>query len=407
MAKAGPTAFLPHVIRRVPCCTKLELELQCVVFMFDFIPLLHLIPPRLEVRAGSKIRGTTTLLCGLPTRMRKGKMQSVLYLLPAVVASCFGQSAPVVTGAGYILPAPINVAPGQILTIYVQGIGSALTQPVRAPGNILPTSLAGISATLQQGANRPVGILDVRPVSTCGLPSQAGAGLFPQTISNCGRLTAVTVQIPFNILTICSACVTPPSEYAPTILWVTENGIDSAVIQLMALSDQIHLLTSCDTFLTSVAPPINYTGLPCSPMVTHVDGSLVSSNSPAKAGEEIVAYAVGLGNTNPALVAGQLPTSAAATAVVFNMQFNYLSNALPTRPNGNQAPLFTGATVGYAGLYQINFVVPVPPSGTPACAAVDASQLQPGSNVVQSNLTVSIGGTFSFDGAGICVAVPQ
>lgn len=375
--------------------------------MFDFISLLHLSPPRLEARAGSNICGTTTLPCGLTTRMRARKMQSVLYLLPAFVASCLGQSAPVVTSAGYLLPAPVNVAPGQVLTIYVQGIGSALTQPVRASGNTLPTSLGGISVTLQQGSNRPVGILDVRPVSTCGPSSQAGTGLFPQPISNCGRLTAVTVQVPFNILTICSACVTPPSEYAPTILWVTENGTDSSVIQLMALSDQIHLLTSCDTFLTSVAPPINYTGLPCSPMVTHVDGSLVTSNSPAKAGEEIVAYAVGLGNTNPALVAGQPPASAAATAVVFNMQFNYLSNALPTRPNGSQTPLFTGATVGYAGLYQVNFLVPAPPSGTPACGALDASQLPPGSNVVQSNLTVSIGGTFSFDGAGICVAVPQ
>ena len=407
MPKARPTAFLPHVIRRVPCCTHVEPELLRVVFMFDFISLLHLSPPRLEARADSKICGTTTLPCGLTTRMRARKMQSVLYLLPAFVASCLGQSSPVVTSAGYLLPAPINVAPGQVLTIYVQGIGSALTQRVRASGNTLPTSLGGISVTLQQGSNRPVGILDVRPVSTCGPSSQAGTGLFPQPISNCGRLTAVTVQVPFNILTICSACVTPPSEYAPTILWVTENGTDSSVIQLMALSDQIHLLTSCDTFLTSVAPPINYTGLPCSPMVTHVDGSLVSSNSPAKAGEEIVAYAVGLGNTNPALVAGQPPASASATAVVFNMQFNYLSNALPTRPNGSQTPLFTGATVGYAGLYQVNFVVPAPPSGTPACAAVDASQLPPGSNVVQSNLTVSIGGTFSFDGAGICVAVPQ
>jgi uncharacterized protein (TIGR03437 family) len=374
--------------------------------MFDFVPPLHLIPSRFEARASSKICGTTTLPCGLPTRMSAGKVQ-VLCLLLAVVPSCFGQNTPTVTSAGYTLPAPINVAPGQVLTMYVQGIGSALTQPVRNSGYPLPTSLVGISATLQQGSNRPLGILDVRPVSTCSPSSQAGTGLFPQPISNCGRLTAVTVQIPFNILTICSACVTPPSEYAPTILWVTENGTDSAVIQLMALSDQIHLLTSCDTFLTSVAPPINYTGLPCSPMVTHVDGSLVSFSSPAKAGEEIVAYAVGLGNTNPALVAGQAPATAAATTVVFNLQFNYLPNALPSRPSGSQTPLFTGATLGYAGLYQINFVVPVPPAGTPACAAVDASQLQPGSNVVQSNLTVSIGGTFSFDGVGICVTTPQ
>ena len=87
----------------------------------------------------------------------------------------------------------------------------------------------------------------------------------------------MTVQIPFDIVTICSVCtVTLPSEYAPTVLWVSEDGINSAVFQLMALSDQVHVLTSCDTFLTAVPPPINYTGLPCSPMVTHFDGSLVS-----------------------------------------------------------------------------------------------------------------------------------
>jgi uncharacterized protein (TIGR03437 family) len=134
---------------------------------------------------------------------------------------------------------------------------------------------------------------------------------------------------------------------------------------------------------------------------------MVSFGSPAKAGEEIVAYAVGLGATIPALAAGQPASTAAPTTIAFTMQFNYLANALPARPSGSQAPLFAGATAGGIGLYQINFVVPAPPAGTPACAGVAASQLPPGSNVVQSNLTVSIGGTFSFDGAGICVAVPQ
>ena len=196
----------------------------------------------------------------------------VFLLLLASAVSGFPQSAPVVTGAGYTLPAPVKVAPGQVLTIFVQGIGSGLTQPVRAPESTLPTSLAGISVTLEQGSDRPVGILDVRPVSTCAPLSAAGTGVFPQPVSNCGRLTAVTVQIPFDIVTICSVCVgTLPSEYAPTVLWVSENGTNSAVFQLMALSDQIHVLTSCDTFLTAVPPPINYTGLPCSPMVTHVE----------------------------------------------------------------------------------------------------------------------------------------
>ncbi|MDQ2944602.1 MAG: hypothetical protein M3Y27_01425 [Acidobacteriota bacterium] len=63
-------------------------------------------------------------------------------------------------------------------------------------------------------------------------------------------------------------------------------------------------------------------------------------------------------------------------------------------------------TPGYAGLYQINFVVPAPPGGTLPCIGLDISQLSVGSNVVQSNLTVSFGGDYSFDGVGICVAVP-
>jgi hypothetical protein len=63
-------------------------------------------------------------------------------------------------------------------------------------------------------------------------------------------------------------------------------------------------------------------------------------------------------------------------------------------PDGQPpAPLFSGLVQGYVGLYQINFVVPQPPLGVRAC-----------SGAVQSNLTVSVGGLNSFDGAGICVA---
>jgi uncharacterized protein (TIGR03437 family) len=125
--------------------------------------------------------------------------------------------------------------------------------------------------------------------------------------------------------------------------------------------------------------------------------------SPAKAGEELVAYAVGLGQTNPASVTGQLVTKSAPTQTSFTLDYNFHPNALPSRPlpTGPQ-PIFAGTTPGYVGLYQVNFVVPPVPAGTPPC--VDTSTLQPPYNVVQSNLTVSVGGQFSFDGARICVA---
>jgi hypothetical protein len=50
---------------------------------------------------------------------------------------------------------------------------------------------------------------------------------------------------------------------------------------------------------------------------------------------------------------------------------------------------------GSVGIYQITFTVPSLPAGTPACGST-----------VQSNLTIDIGRTASYDGVGICVDPP-
>jgi uncharacterized protein (TIGR03437 family) len=120
---------------------------------------------------------------------------------------------------------------------------------------------------------------------------------------------------------------------------------------------------------------------------------------------------VGLGQTSPPLETGRIVTAAARTLVNYTMDFSYRRNALPTRPPPIEAdgpavpqPLYAGATPGYVGLYQVNFIVPPVPPGTPACAEIVGPQ-PPTANMVYSNLTVSVGGRFSFDGAGICVAV--
>jgi hypothetical protein len=75
-----------------------------------------------------------------------------------------------VVSAGYTAPAPLYAAPGQVVTLFVEGVAKSLTQAVRAPDGAWPSSLTGISVTLLQGTKIPVPMLEVRPIPGCGPP---------------------------------------------------------------------------------------------------------------------------------------------------------------------------------------------------------------------------------------------
>jgi uncharacterized protein (TIGR03437 family) len=325
----------------------------------------------------------------------------VILCFPAI--AIFAQStmqSPVIGGAGYSFPVPLPVAPGQVITLFVQGINTQLTAPVRATTSPWPTTLAGVRVTYTQGSAESAPILEVRPISTClGIPPSSG--------NTCGTILAVTVQLPFQMLTLCPLCGRPD---IPASVAVTVNGVAGQSFTVQPFSDQVHILTTCDMLLGGSQPQINTTRLQCPPMVTHADGTLVSSKSPANSGEELVAYAVGLGQTNPPLTEGQPASQPAPVQIPFGIDFNYHPNALPAKPLGPTAfgtpinhpkPAFAGATPGFVGLYQINFIVPPVPDNLAPC--LDTTGLVPFANVIQSNLTVSIGSPFSFDGAGICI----
>jgi uncharacterized protein (TIGR03437 family) len=314
----------------------------------------------------------------------------------ATALATLGQSASTntIVGAGYVSPTSLQVSPGQVITIFAVGVGSTLTQPVLAgPGN-LPTSLAGISVTIRQGTDTLAPILKVSPVSTCG--------------AGCGVITAITIQVPFSLMVFyCSAALACPDVLVATDLFVTENGVPGTLSTINPLPDQVHILTVCDPVLPGGTGILPIGGLPCQPQVTHANGALVSNTNPAAVGEELVAYAVGLGATNPVVPAGQASTQPTPTVQTFNLDFNFHDNALPAQPSAKPTapllPLFTGLTPGYPGLYQINFVVPPLQSALPCAAGVPPP---PAVSAVNTNLTVSVGGATSFDGAAICVALP-
>jgi uncharacterized protein (TIGR03437 family) len=323
-----------------------------------------------------------------------------LLIATATALSALGQSASpsTITGAGYLFPVPVNVAPGQIITVFAAGVGSTLTQPVLAGAGNWPTSLAGISVTIQQGTAIPAPIFEVNPLTTC---------------AGCNAITAITIQIPYGLRTACVASLTacPNSNVVVlTEFFVTENGVAGTPSALNVLPDQVHILTVCDTVLPGAFGYAPFGGQPCQPEVTHANGMLVSTANPAFTGEELIAYAVGLGATNPVVPTGQPAAQPTPTAEAFILDFNYHANALASAPMYSQltntltpppVPLFTGLVAGYPGLYQINFAVPGVPGGLPPCAPGD------GPDLVNTNVTVSVGGSSSFDGAGICVSLPE
>jgi uncharacterized protein (TIGR03437 family) len=313
-------------------------------------------------------------------------MRQLFFSLLLSGLTCLAQStAPVILSAGNVNPFPLSVAPGQVLTLFVQS------------GVILaPVTTSDVSAVFSTGGtDQPMPVLQV---------GQASTGCSALVMAPCTQVLAVTVEVPFDIPVICPPCANA-AVIAESIA-VSVNGVASANVVVQALQDQVHFLTSCDVIVAGPALPLPLnSGLPCTPMITHADGTMVSNIRPARAGEELVAYATGLGQTNPSLTTGQAAAQSSPTVTAFAIDFNYRANALATQPGAVGAstaiPLFAGATKGYVGLYQINFVVPPFPPGIQVCVNNAAAPVL--ENTLHSNLTVSVGSAFSFDGAGICV----
>lgn len=310
-------------------------------------------------------------------------------VLAAIAVSAPGQNANpnAIIGAGYLFPAPIFLAPGQVITVFAIGVGSTLTQPVFAGTGKLPNSLAGISVTFVQDTNLQAPILAVSPVAHC---------------RNCAVMAAITIQVTYEL----EQPPASPGGILPGVeFFVTENGVAGNWSLVFPEADQIHILTTCDTVFGGSVP----TSGRCPWEVTHADGTLVSNASPATPGEQLVAYAVGLGAANPAVPTGEAATQPTPTVATLRLGFNFQADALPSAPPFSQTspaatPLFTGLTPGYPGLYQINFVVPPVPAGVLPCPS-PGQALGPG--FVNTNLTVSVGGSTSFDGAAICVQLSK
>jgi uncharacterized protein (TIGR03437 family) len=189
------------------------------------------------------------------------------------------------------------LAPGTIVAIYGQNLAAAAAQPTTIP---LPTTFNGTSVVVG-GLEAPIYYVS---------PGQINA------------------QIPFELQS--------GNQYD---VYVSADGAltNSQPVQLAPATPGLAAFSNG----TLIAQ--------------HSDGSLVSATSPATAGEYLVAYLAGLGETNVPVSSGTAsPASPLAQP----------SDAPVLTINGAQFPIaFAGLTPGLVGLYQMNFQAP---TGLPA-----------------------------------------
>jgi uncharacterized protein (TIGR03437 family) len=185
-----------------------------------------------------------------------------------------------------------TLAPGELISIFGANLAKVSTDLRGWTGSTLPFFLNGVSVDV---AGRQAPLLYVSPGQiNAQIPVDAPAGPVAVTVSNGNALgTAYTVS------------------------------------------------------LAAIAPAIFFSPVPA--VLKNADFSLVSSSNPAKAGDVLLIYATGLGQTAPAIAtggvvgAGVLAQTAPVTATI----------------GGKSAPvIYSIASPGAAGLYQVAVTVP-------------------------------------------------
>jgi len=214
-----------------------------------------------------------------------------------------------------------------------------------------------LTAALTNGANVPLpskvsngaSFLDTASLAPGVLISVFGTGLASSSISG-------TSPLPTDLA---GTQVTLGNQPLP-LLYASDGQVNAQVPYGLAVNTQLQLQVKRGATLSV---PQSLTVAPAQPAVFTLDQSgagqgaivnagnvIVDAQAPASSGDTVVIYCTGLGAVSPAVPAGvPAPTTS----------LSQTTNPVTVSIGGQPAQVaFAGLTPGYAGLYQINAVVP-------------------------------------------------
>jgi uncharacterized protein (TIGR03437 family) len=225
-----------------------------------------------------------------------------------------------------------------------------MTVTVNAISQGFPNAVSRLTGTI--GPNLAPTLIDNGTVNN--LSGEVGAALAPGTVVQIfgGGLAPITSQtgvIPlpttFNNTTVLIGAFSAP-------LYFLSGGQISAQIPTELQPDRQYpiLVNSGAAFTLPDTITITQVSPGLLKFAQHADFSLITPASPAKAGETILLYLVGMGSTSPTVASGAAaPETPLANATVQPIVVI----------GGNPATVtFAGLTPGLVGLYQIDVQVP-------------------------------------------------
>ncbi len=278
-----------------------------------------------------------------------------------VCLSCpvFAQAPPGMVGAGYNIPLRPRFAPGQIMTLFVNGLSGSFFPPVLADTVPLPSTLAGVTVSSVE-SSRPGGFTGDLPILAIADTIYYGGGSLEAPAAK-----AITVQMP--ALQFCPPGGSPnPCWYVPILaLNVKQGGVTVPLGEMVEIGSSPHVLNSCDTSVSPLLADAITTGQlggGCFPLVTHGDGSVVTAQKPARLGETVVFYATGLGfGMTPDLIGKPAPSGGVPVDPSFanvGFDFNPAIDPPASAIAATTPPAYIGLTAGLVGTYQVNVLLP-------------------------------------------------